>query len=145
MKNYFFLLAVSLFLFSCGDDPEPDPDPPTPAEQIIGTWTVDMFAIDSCPDAGINATTIIAEDGCLVLFGESQCLSFTFDNTMLMVSVSYDGDTPELTSVPYTIDDTGNVMACDDDNDCIEGVLSNDVFTLNTMEDNCPVRVTFKK
>lgn len=140
MKNYLFLLLSFLIFFSCGDDE-------TPAELILGTWKIQTFEVASCPEEGINQTTVTADDGCLAIFGEQQCISFTFKaDDVIEVNVQYDDDDPESFSSTYTIDENGRVTICDDDPDeCLVGMLNDDVLTLDTQEDGCPVVLTFIK
>ena len=109
-KHILFLIALLCFCFACNNTDSPDQD--LLSDRIIGVWDIHSFVINSCPDALNNVPlTTVDEEGCVEVFGDSICISISFnkDGTGSMYDRNLDSisDTFE-----YTVDeDTKFVIA----------------------------------
>lgn len=128
------------FLCSCGGDE-------SLSDSIVGTWTLETIAINSCPDSTNNLDAVNADDnGCAVLNGIMICqnLEIRKDGTLTNTSIT-DGVTDNQEQT-YTVNETSNqITSCDDMGNCNTALVLDERITLSNNFGDCIITSTYTK
>lgn len=140
MKNLLLVFATLLIIISCSHQE-------TFEEKIVGEWLTYSFVIN-CQDASLNTPlTMAEEDGCIELWGSTQCnsIKLSSDGTGQIRS-SVENEEDFIQDITYTTDEAKQAInICFGGPACEEFTFKNNRLLQIMDEDDCLCEFEFDR